>query len=93
MGRMSSSLNWVRFCSAGAGGKEVLNGVRYNYDFFNSIKFGGEPGLEYKHMLGENSADTTRFDVIGVPSGIAYPDGENRTLVGLSLTVGLRFFF
>jgi hypothetical protein len=74
-------------------GNETLNGVRFTYDFFNSVKYGGEGGIEYDRKFSEGIAASLRFAGIVVPSGIEYADGETRTVIALPITLGVRFYF
>jgi hypothetical protein len=74
-------------------GHETFDGRTYNDDFFGSIKVGGEGGIEYDRMIGENLAASLSVAGIVVPSGIAYADGESRAVIAVPVTLGLRFYY
>ena len=76
-----------------ASGHETVNGRTYNDDFFRSVKFGGEGGIEYDRMLGDNVAASLNVAAIVIPSGVEYADGESRTVIALPVTLGVRFYY
>ncbi|MBI1805061.1 MAG: hypothetical protein HY033_08885 [Ignavibacteriae bacterium] len=76
-----------------ASGNEITDGRLYNYDFFGSVRFGGEGGIEYDRMLGDNIAASLRVAGIFVPSGVEYGEGESRAVIALPVTLGIRFYY
>ncbi len=67
-------------------------GIRsYEYDFFHSVRFGVQGGIEYDRCVSESVAVTLRLAGIVAPSGMKYADGESRTVIALPVTAGLRF--
>jgi hypothetical protein len=76
-----------------ASGSETFGGRTYNYDFFSSVKLGGQGGIEYDRRVADNIGVSLRFAGLVSPSGVSYADGETRTMIALPLTMGVRFFF
>ena len=74
-----------------AGGHEVVNGERYEYDFFSSFRLGFQGAVEYDRLVSEGIAVTIRGGAVVAPDGMNYADGESRTIVYFPVTVGIRF--
>jgi len=73
-------------------GSETYQGVVYQYDFLKSFHVGFEAGIAYDRRLSERFAVTIRGGGIFVPGGVGYADGEDRTVISLPVTLGIRIF-
>ncbi|HUI66144.1 MAG TPA: hypothetical protein VL126_14970 [Bacteroidota bacterium] len=71
-------------------GSETYQGVVYQYDFLKSFHVGFEAGIEYDRRISEKVAVTIRGGGIFVPGGVGYADGEDRTVISLPVTLGIR---
>jgi hypothetical protein len=74
-------------------GTETYQGTTYQYDFLKSFHVGFEAGIEYDRMISGKVALTIRGGGIFVPGGIGYADGEDRTVISLPITLGIRILF
>ena len=85
----------LEFGAAGlfADGSEMVDGERYEYDFFSTFRFGFQGALEYDRVISDKVAFTIRSGVVVAPDGMNYADGEARTVVYFPLTAGVRFLF
>jgi hypothetical protein len=75
-----------------ARGSEKIDARTFDYDFFGTVRWGGQGALEYCRCLGQSFGVSLRLAGIVVPSAIQYADGESRTLVAFPVTIGVRLF-
>ncbi|NUO78802.1 hypothetical protein HUU05_01895 [candidate division KSB1 bacterium] len=73
-----------------ANGEEQFDNTRFEYDFFNS-GFGFTGGVGYEHYFSRTTALTAQAITVLVLNGVRYADGEQHTLRGLSLVLGIRY--
>lgn len=76
-----------------ARGEEVINGDRYDYDFFSSFRLGFQGALVYDRLVSDAVALTLRGGVVVMPEAMGYADGETRTILYLPVTAGIRILF
>jgi hypothetical protein len=85
----------LEFGAAGlfAGGNEVVDGQRYEYDFFSTFRFGFQGAVQYDRLLSNAVAITIRGGGVIAPGGMNYADGESRTILIFPICAGFRFMF
>ena len=73
-------------------GSEKFATHTFDYDFFGSVRWGGQGAIQYCRCLTRSFGVTVRLAVIVVPSALQYADGDSRTLVAFPVTVGVQLF-
>ncbi len=73
-------------------GHEVFDAYSYDYNFFAS-RVGIITGIEYKQLIFNDIALVVIVKGIFVIDGVQYADGLNRDVMGVPMTIGIRYLF
>ncbi len=73
-------------------GEETFSNSSYHYDFL-AERIGLILGTEYDRFISERIALALKLSVVYVPSGVIYADGIKHNIIGLPVTIGVRFYF
>ena len=73
-------------------GRETFSSYAYEYDFLKS-KFGFTIGIGFKHRLADNLALNFNMRGVFLFEGIKYADGLTYDMIGLPMTIGIRYIF
>lgn len=73
-------------------GHETFSAYSYDYSFFNS-NFGFMIGIGVKHLLSDNLALSLNIRGMLSIEGVKYPDGLTYDIMGLPITIGIRYIF
>ena len=82
----------VGVCYIFSEGHETFETYSYDYNFLKS-GIGFITGMGYKHLLNKKIALVFNVRCLIKPDGIKYADGKSYTVIGLPLTLGIRYFF